>query len=94
MPHLLDLLTLSSCLDSTEAVEIELDGPVTEELIRRLGKEGSLQYFPHFPRPYFRIDHPSSWLVQGIVGSSKLRIQLFGEQRAATLEKLRCLIEA
>ncbi len=93
MARFLDLHELSSCLDSAEAVEVSLDEPVSEDLIRRLGQEGSLQYFPHFPRPYFRVDHPTSWLVQGIVGTSTLRIQLFGEDRARVLENLRCLVE-
>lgn len=93
MPRILDLRELESCLDRAEAMEVGLDGPVTEDLIQRLGREGSLQYFPHFPRPYFRVDHATSWVVQGIVGTPRLRIQLFGDQRAAALERLRCLVE-
>lgn len=93
MPRFLDLRELESCLDRVEAMEVEFDGAITEELIQRLGQEGSLQYFPHFPRPYFRVDHPTSWVVQGIVGTPRLRIQLFGEQRAAALERLRRLVE-
>lgn len=93
MPRFLDLRELQGCLDRSEAMEVGLDEPVTEALIRRLGQEGSLQYFPHFPRPYFRIDHASAWLIQGIVGTPKLRIQLFGDNRVDALERLRCLIE-
>jgi hypothetical protein len=93
MPRFLDLRELESCLNSSEAMEVGLDEPVDEGLIRRLGREGTLQYFPHFPRPYFRVDHPSNWLVQGIVGTARLRIQIFGHDRAETLERLRCLIE-
>ncbi len=94
MPRVVNLRDLESCLDRTEAVEVVLDEPVTEALVYRLGQTGVLQYFPHFPRPYFRVDHATSWLVQGIVGTPKLRIQLFGDHRAETLEGLRCLIEA
>lgn len=93
MPRFLDSRELESCLSTSEAMEIGLDEPVDEALIRRLGREGSLQYFPRFPRPYFRVDHPANWVVQGIVGAAKLRIQLFGNQRADVLERLRCLIE-
>lgn len=93
MPHLVDVRELEDCLERSESREIALDGPVTEELMHRLAGEGALQYFPHFPRPYFRIDHSSAWVVQGIIGDYKLRIQLFGESRAATMERLQWLIE-
>lgn len=93
MARLLDLRELESCLSHTEAKEISLDEPVSVELMHRLASEGRLQYFPHFPRPYFRIDHPTAWLIQGIVGKPTLRIQLFGDHRAAALERLRALIE-
>jgi hypothetical protein len=93
MPHLVDVRELENCLQRSESREVALDSPVTEELMRRLAGEGALQYFPHFPRPYFRIDHPSAWVVQGIIGDCKLRIQLFGESMATTMERLRWLIE-
>lgn len=93
MPRFLDLRELESCLNSSEAMEVGLDEPVDESLIHRLGREGALQFFPHFPRPYFRVDHSSAWVVQGIVGSAKIRIQLFGHNRAEALERLRCLVE-
>ena len=93
MPRFLDLRELESCLLRSDAKEVALDGPVTEELMHRLAGEGTLQYFPHFPRPYFRVDHRSAWVVQGIIGDRKLRLQLFGENTAATMEKLRWLIE-
>ncbi|HPC83234.1 MAG TPA: hypothetical protein P5234_07405 [Thermoanaerobaculaceae bacterium] len=93
MARITNLRDLESCLDRSEAVEVSLDQPVSEALVRRLGQAGILQYFPHFPRPYFRVDHATDWVVQGIVGSERLRIQLFGERTAEVLERLRCLIE-
>lgn len=93
MARIANLRDLASCLDRSEAVEVVLEEPVTEALLQRLGQVGALQYFPHFPRPYFRVDHPTDWLVQGIVGTPKLRIQVFGDRRAQALEGLRCLIE-
>lgn len=93
MPRLLDMRELESCLQRSEAKEVTLDGAVTEELMNRIAGNGELRYFPHFSRPYFRIDHPSAWVVQGIIGDRKLRIQLFGESRAVSMEDLRCLIE-
>ena len=88
MPRILDLQELRSCLDRAQAMEVRLDGPVSEDLIQRLGREGSLQYFPHFSRPHFRVDHATSWVVQGIVGTPWLRIQLFAELRAAARDKV------
>jgi hypothetical protein len=64
---------LESCLDSVAAREVTLDGPLDEATMRHLACEAGLQYFPHFPRPYFRIDKPRRWVLQGILGDTTFR---------------------
>lgn len=84
---------LENCLESAPVKEFVLDGDVGEALMRRLAVDSRLQYFPHFPRPYFRIDRADSWTIQGIVGSTSLRVTLTPSAAENAVEKLRCLIE-
>jgi hypothetical protein len=65
---------VESCLDSTTVKELELDGPIDEASVRRVAEGANLQYYPDFPRPYFRIDRPGAWVAQGVVGASSFRV--------------------
>ena len=64
---------LEGCLEQAPQFEYVLAEPVAEELVHRLAKGGVLQYFPDFPRPYFRINRPRGVVVQGVVGQTLLR---------------------
>ena len=77
------------CLRSAPVREYELSEPVDEALMRRLGEGGSLQFFPTFPRPFFRIDRPQEFCAQGIVGSPVLRVTFSPSADAGTREALR-----
>lgn len=46
---------VEECLDGVFIKEFLLDEEVTEEFIGHIGKLGQLKYFPHFPRPFFKI---------------------------------------
>lgn len=84
---------LENCLESAPVKEIDLDEELTEELMNRLAVQSRLQYFPHFPRPYFRIDKADSWTIQGILGNTTLRVTLTPRIGDEGVERLRCLIE-
>jgi len=47
---------VEDCFDHSAIYEYRLETPTTETSIRALGQElGRLQYFPDFPRPFYRI---------------------------------------
>ncbi len=77
------------CLRSAPVREYELSEPVDEALMHRLAEGGTLQYFPTFPRPLFRIDRPQELCAQGIVGSAVLRVTFSPSADAGTREALR-----
>jgi hypothetical protein len=86
--------TLESCLDTAPVVEFELDCAVTEDLMRLLARGSHLQYFPHFPRPLFRIDAPGLGTIQGIIGNTTLRVTLVRTAGEDVRETVECLIES
>lgn len=65
---------IEECLDGTTIKEFDLDTPLDEPLMRQIVEDGKLRYYPEFPRPYFRIDRIDGAVIQGVFGTSTLRI--------------------
>ncbi len=74
MNERLTIRKLEDCLDSTPAKEFELRSPVTSALMNALAEGASLQYYPHFPKPYFRIEKRHCWVIQGGIGNHTFRV--------------------
>jgi hypothetical protein len=85
---------LENCLDSAPVKEFDLDEELTVELMKALAVDSILRYYPHFPRPYFRIDCQHAWVIQGIIGSRRLRVTFSSQATTAAKDKLKCLIES
>ncbi len=84
---------LENCLDSSVVRKIDLSEPVGEVVMRRLARHGKLQFFPDFPRPYFRLDRSRTYVVQGVFGDTSLRVTFSPLADADAEEQLRILIE-
>ncbi len=84
---------LENCLDSSVVKKIDLSEPVGEVVMRRLARHGKLQFFPDFPRPYFRLDRSRTYVVQGVFGDTSLRVTFSPLADADAEEQLRILIE-
>lgn len=93
MPAITFRRELESCLDNAPQCEYELGAPVDEALMRKLAVDATLQYFPHFPRPYFRIDRPRAYVLQGIVGRDRIRAAFVAGVAEEAERELRDLIE-
>lgn len=74
MRRVVEIRVPPGCLKSAPVREYDLSEPVDEQLMRNLAEGGRLQYFPSFPRPFFRIERPLAFTAQGIVGSPTLRV--------------------
>jgi len=85
---------LDNCLDGAPVKEYELDTKLTRGLMNVLAADSKLQFFPHFPKPYFRVDRRDAWVIQGIIGSRTLRITFSPNHAQQAEEFLRCLIES
>ena len=71
---------------------IRLSG-YTAQYLRRMARQGKLQYFPDFPRPYCRIDLSRTYVVQGVFGNTSMRVTFSPLAEADAEEQLRILIE-
>jgi hypothetical protein len=78
---------IEDCLDGSLIRELLLGGPITSALIHHLGQMGTLQYFPHFPRPFFRVDGEGV-MFKGIEGNESIRVTLFNKNKLDGLEAL------
>jgi hypothetical protein len=93
VPDILTRHELERCLDGAPQFEYELSPPIDEPTMRRLAEGARLQYFPHFPRPYFRIDRPRGVVVQGVMGGERLRVAYSSNGFDEAERELRLLIE-
>ncbi len=93
MVHVVSSQVLENCLDSSVVRELQLSEPVGEVVMRRVARQGRLQFFPDFPRPYFRLDRSRAYVVQGVFGETSLRVTFSPLADADAGEQLRILIE-
>ncbi|MBF0362829.1 MAG: hypothetical protein HQK49_17555 [Oligoflexia bacterium] len=74
------------CLDSTIIKEFAFDQSINREYINYLGKLGSMQYFPEFPKPFFSIIVDREFKIKGIEGEKTIRI-IFDNKNDLEVEK-------
>jgi hypothetical protein len=83
---------LANCFDGSFQKELVLDGPVDSAFIHYLGVFGDLQYFPSFPRPFFRVDDRRRFSLQGIEGNSSIKVTLCRDELEQSLRELTQII--
>ncbi len=65
---------LEDCFDGSQAFSYTFDEPWTEENILELASFGTLEYFPEFPRPFFRLRTARGLEVKGVGGDTQCRV--------------------
>lgn len=73
---ILETKHIEDCLDGAAVREILLSKEISAEFIQILGKEGTLQYFPHFARPFFKLRIQGKLNLKGIEGNTSIRVRL------------------
>ncbi|MBI4772663.1 MAG: hypothetical protein HY788_00545 [Deltaproteobacteria bacterium] len=71
---LLETKDVEECIDGLVIKELLFDAPVDETFIRGLEKLGTLEYFPHFPKPFFRVRKPGAFSIKGVQGNRTVRV--------------------
>ncbi len=67
---------IEDCFENSNIYDVALNMEITEDFVITLGKFGSLQYFPNFPKPFFKLRLENLFELKGIVGSYKFRVRL------------------
>lgn len=74
---IIEIKPLEDCFDESIMKEITFNQPVTEDFIFYFGNLGKLEYFPDFPKPYFKVDVEDKFILKGILGNKTIRLILY-----------------
>ncbi len=70
----LETKVVEECLDGVVIREVLFDGRIEADFIRSLEKLGKLEYFPHFPKPFFRVRQSGKYIIKGVEGNETCQI--------------------
>ena len=79
---------VEDCFDGSSIKELLFDSEITKELVFSIGREGDMQYFEDFARPFFKIRIQSKYDLKGIVGNRTIRVHLMTPTATALSEFL------
>ena len=83
---IIDTKQLEDCFDGSFIKEILFDEIVTKEFIAHLGKNGILEYYPSFARPFYKIEYKEKFILKGVEGNKTARITLYEPNMGEILE--------
>lgn len=84
--HILQINELPDCFEQSSVKEIVFDSPITQVFIDKLPKYGKLDYYPNFPRPFYKLT-AELYFLQGVQGETRARLTLDRHQKDVSLEK-------
>ena len=70
----LETRVVEECLDGVVIREVLFDGRIGANFIKSLEKLGTLEYFPHFPKPFFRVRKKGKYIIKGVEGNETCQI--------------------
>jgi hypothetical protein len=72
---------VEDCLDGSRVYEYRLvQGTIDRAFIESLAAMGSLEYFTHFPRPFFRVRSSDGLQLKGVQDEQTFQVILPGKQ--------------
>jgi len=80
--------TVEDCFDGSFIKEISLSEAISVEFIKKMGEGNSLEYFPDFPRPFFRIEKKNFYQIKGVLKSRSIRVIFNRQCNSACIESL------
>lgn len=83
---------IEDCLDGSFIREFEFDQEISREFIDKLGQGHALEYFPKFPRPFFRIEKKNEYQIKGVLSNVTIKVIFYRHCSTRDVEKLIQLI--
>ena len=71
--RILKIKKVEDCFDGSSVFNYWFDLPWRPEAIMKLKTLGEVEYFPHFPRPFFRLLNDNGLQVKGVEGENSCR---------------------
>ncbi len=79
--RIVDVHKIEDCFDGSMVYGYRFDEPWTRALILGLRRLGDVDYFPDFPRPFFRLRGRGGWQAKGVEGDCECRVILAAPER-------------
>jgi len=76
-----EVTKLEDCFDGSAVFRYRFDRPWSSEAIQELRALGALDYFPAFPRPFFRLRTAGGLQARGVQGECCCQVILPGAGR-------------
>ncbi|MCX6152685.1 MAG: hypothetical protein NT007_00845 [Candidatus Kapabacteria bacterium] len=70
----LNIRKIRNCRQIDIMYDLEFDYEITKHFIDHLAKIAACEYFPNFPKPFFRIYLHEHLMIKGSVGNSIVRV--------------------
>ena len=80
------------CLERPLQWEVELEAPMTMEVIAQLGAWGDLEHHRGFLRPLYRLEVVGRFWIKGVQGSKRMRLILGRNDSEGAMAEFRELI--
>ena len=71
---LIDIKKVDDCFDGSVIFQYAFDREINERLMEKVGKKGTIQYYPEFLRPFFKIVTADGLQVKGTIGNTKFEV--------------------
>ena len=72
--ELIDIKKVEDCFDGSVIFQYAFDKEINETLMEKMGKKGTIQYYPEFLRPFFKIVTVDGLQVKGTIGNNKFEV--------------------
>ena len=92
--RIINVRKVEDCFDGSSVFSYESDVAWDERALDRLRRLGELEYFPHFPRPFFRLIGAGGMQVKGVLGDTTCRVILPRRDRDVIRDRLECALTA
>jgi hypothetical protein len=93
MCQITEIRILEDCFTPSQSREIRLNCEMSVELMKHIAEGAKLDYFPDFPRPYFRIEINNKYVIQGIIGGSSFRVVFSKGASEEAMTELRSIFQ-
>ena len=89
--RVIDVRPVEDCVDRVVVKEIVFSRPVTSNWIQTLENLGKLDYYHHFPKPFYRLTRKGDYIIKGVEAQDRCRVTFINytaETEAGLLERL------
>jgi hypothetical protein len=71
---LIEMRKVEDCFDGGSRLEYRFEGEIVKEFMMRLAAGSRLDFFPEFPKPFFKIFREDGLQIKGILGLSDIEV--------------------